>query len=57
MHVLQDDDTYFFSSVLKLNDFYEKNLPIPLVKVTNKIFYLVLIKKTKIVVFLSMILF
>jgi len=35
MHVIQNDDTYFFSSVLKLNDFYENVLPIPLVKVNS----------------------
>ncbi len=33
LHVLQNDDTFFFSSIVKLNDYYNNVLPVPLVKV------------------------
>jgi len=33
LNVLQGDESYFFSSVLKLNDYYDNILPVPLVKV------------------------
>ena len=39
LYVLQDDNTYFYSSVIKLNEYYDKILPVPLVKVIET-FYL-----------------
>jgi hypothetical protein len=33
LHVLQDDETYFYSSVLRLNDYYDNVLSVPIVKV------------------------
>ncbi len=32
LHVLQDDTPYFFSSIVKLNDYYDNVLAVPLVK-------------------------
>jgi hypothetical protein len=33
LNVLQGDESYFYSSVLKLNDYHDNLLPVPLVKV------------------------
>ncbi len=33
MYVLQNEDSYFYSSVIKLNEYYDNVVPIPLVKV------------------------
>ena len=35
LNVLQNDEAYYYSSVIKLNEYYENVLPIPLVKVYN----------------------
>ena len=37
VYVMQDDETYFYSPIPDLNDFYEKVLEVPIITVNKQI--------------------